>query len=182
MIKRSLKKRLGIVIAVLAILVSGLAVTSYAIIRYYVQISGNEISMSEGLELNLNDGKPVIDTSAIVYEPGGTYRTEFTVENLGTMDAWYRVYPTDVQGALKEYIILTVKQQDGVVLCQGKMSDLNAESVTVGTLAKGEEKTLYLELYFASGADNAAQSQSVSFTITANATQKQNNTDKDFGN
>ena len=82
MIKRSLKKRLGIVIAVLAILVSGLAVTSYAIIRYYVQISGNEISMSEGLELNLNDGKPVIDTSAIVYEPGGTYRTEFTVENL----------------------------------------------------------------------------------------------------
>ena len=46
----------------------------------------------------------------------------------------------------------------------------------------GEEKTLTIEFYFSPDADNSAQGQTVSFNITADATQKKNNPDKDFGN
>ena len=176
-----IKKKLIIVASAIALSVSGLAVTSYAIIRAYAQLSGNKVTMSEGIELNINDGKPIINDSEIFYEPGGTYKKEFTVENLGTMDVWYRVYPTDVQGALKDYITVTVKQQDGVILYQGGMSDASYNKAIAASLSAGEKKTLYLELYFASGADNSAQAQSVSFDVTVNATQKQNNPDKDFG-
>ena len=176
-----LKKKLIIVASAIALSVSGLAVSSYAIIKAYVELSGNKITMSDGIELNVNDGKPIIDDSEIVYEPGGTYIKEFTVENLGTLDVWYRAYPTDVQGALKDYITVTVKQQDGVILYQGSMKDASYKKAIASTLAAGEKKTLYLELYFSEGADNAAQAQSASFDMTVNATQKQNNPTKDFG-
>lgn len=108
--------------------------------------------------------------------------SEFSIANLGTFDVWYRVYFTDVNGALKDYITVTIKEADGTVLCKGTMSELSSDKVAVSSLAAGEKKTLTIEFYFSSEAGNAAQGQSVSFNITANATQKQNNPNKDFGN
>ena len=62
------------------------------------------------------------------------------------------------------------------------MSELGSNKVAVSSLAAGEKKTLTNEFFFSSAAGNTEQGQSVSFNITANATQKQNNPNKDFGN
>ena len=181
MVKHIAKKKLITIIATLAFFTTGLAITSYALVKHFVEIDNNEITMGEGVDLNINGGNPIIDTSQITYEPGGTYSSTFTLENRGTFDVWYRVYPTDVEGPLKDYITLTVKEQDGTVMCSGSMGELKDDGINVGTLLASEEKTLSIELYFVPGADNAVQGKTVSFKITANATQKQNNPDKDFG-
>ena len=138
--------------------------------------------MSMGVELTINDGKPIVDVTDMVYEPGGTYVSEFPVANLGTFDVWYRVYLTGVTGELQDDIIVTIKEKDGTVLCKGTMNQLTADKVMTGSLAAGESKTLTIEFYFSADADNSAQGQTVSFNITADATQKKNNPDKDFGN
>ena len=180
--EQKLKKKLTFMIVTVVLLSLGLAITSFALASSIVSIRNNRFSMSMGVELTINDGKPVVDVTDMVYEPGGTYVSEFPIANLGTFDVWYRVYFTDVKGVLKDYITVTIKEADGTVLCKGTMSELSSDKVAVSSLAAGEENTLTIEFYFSSEAGNAAQGQSVSFNITANATQKQNNPNKDFGN
>ena len=180
--EQNLKKKLTVMIVTVVLLSLGLAITSFALASSIAQVRNNRFAMSMGVELTINDGKPVVDVTDMVYEPGGTYVSEFPIANLGTFDVWYRVYFTDVNGALKDYITVTIKEADGTVLCKGTMSELSSDKVAVSSLAAGEKKTLTIEFYFSSEAGNAAQGQSVSFNITANATQKQNNPNKDFGN
>ena len=180
--EQKLKKKLTFMIVTVVLLSLGLAITSFALASSIVSIRNNRFSMSMGVELTINDGKPVVDVTDMVYEPGGTYQSEFPIANLGTFDVWCRVYFTDVEGVLKDYITVTVKEADGTVLCKGTMGELGSDKVAVSSLAAGEKKTLTIEFYFSSEAGNAAQGQSVSFNITANATQKKNNPDKDFGN
>ena len=180
--EQNLKKKLTVMIVTVVLLSLGLAITSFALASAIAQVRNNRFAMSMGVELTINDGKPVVDVTDMVYEPGGTYVSEFPIANLGTFDVWYRVYFTDVKGVLKDYITVTIKEADGTVLCKGTMSELSSDKVAVSSLAAGEEKTLTIEFYFSSEAGNAAQGQSVSFNITANATQKQNNPNKDFGN
>ena len=180
--EQNLKKKLTVMIVTVVLLSLGLAITSFALASSIAQVRNNRFAMSMGVELAINDGQPVVDVTDMVYEPGGTYVSEISIANLGTFDVWYRVYFTDVNGALKDYITVTIKEADGTVLCKGTMSELSSDKVAVSSLAAGEKKTLTIEFYFSSEAGNAAQGQSVSFNITANATQKQNNPNKDFGN
>lgn len=180
MVKHITKKKLIAIIATLVFFTAGLAVTSYALVRSFIEVD-SEITMGDGVDLNINDGAPIIDTANIVYEPGGTYISSFTLENRGSIDVWYKVFPTDASGELRDYITVTVKEQDGTVMCQGNMGDIKSDDINVGALLAGEKKTLSVELYFIPGADNTAQGKTVSFKITASATQKQGNPDKDFG-
>lgn len=179
--EQKLKKKLNIMIVTVILLICGLTVTTFALVSSIVSIQNNRFSMSMGVELTINDGKPVVDVTDMVYEPGGTYQSEFPISNLGTFDIWYRVYFTNVDGELKDDISVTIKEKDGTVLCNGTMSELTSDKVAISSLAAGEEKTLYIEFYFSPDADNSAQGQTVSFNITANATQKQNNPYMDFG-
>lgn len=180
--EQKLKKKLTMMIVTVVLLSLGLTVTSFALASSIVSIRNNRFSMSMGIELTVNDGNPVVDVTNMVYEPGGTYTSEFPIANLGTFDVWYRVYLTGVTGELQDDIIVTIKEKDGTVLCKGMMNQLTADKVMTGSLAAGESKTLTNEFYFSPDADNSAQGQTVSFNITADATQKQNNPDKDFGN
>ncbi len=179
--EQSLKKKLNFMIVTIVLLVCGLTVTSLALASSIAQVQNNRFTMSMGVELNINDGNPVVDVTDVQYEPGETYKSEFPISNLGTFDVWYRVYFTDVEGELKDYITVTVKEQDGTVLCHGVMSELSYDKSVISSLKAGEKKTLYIEFYFAP-ADNALQEKMVYFNITAAATQKQNNPSKDFGN
>ena len=182
MSERKLKRKLNIMIVTVVLLSLGLTVTSFALASSIAQVRNNRFTMSMGVELTINDGKPVVDVTDMVYEPGGTYTSEFPIANLGTFDVWYRVYLTGVTGELQDDIIVTIKEKDGTVLCKGMMNQLTADKVMTGSLAAGESKTLTIEFYFSPDADNSAQGQTVSFNITADATQKKNNPDKDFGN
>ncbi len=190
--EHNLKKKLTMMIVTVILLSLGLAITSLALAGSIAQIRNNRFAMSTGINLKINgidsdgDGPPVVDMNDILFEPGGTYKSEFSVANDGTFDVWYRIYFTDVEGALKDHIIVTVKEneENGKVLCSGKMSELSADQVKVGTLEANQQKTLSIEFYFPSDVGNNAQGQSVSFNITANATQMQNNPgpNPDFGN
>lgn len=179
--ENKLKKRLVFLVVTVVLLVASLAVTSFALADSVVAIRNNRFTMNPGVTFEVNKGDPVVDVTDIIYEPGGRYQSKIPIANNATFDVWYRVYFTDVEGGLKDDITVTVKEENGKILCQGLMYELDSDSVSVSTLAAGEEKTLYIEFYFSSDAGNDAQGQEVSFNITANATQKQNNAQKDFG-
>lgn len=179
--EKKLKRKLYFMVVAVVLLVFGLTITSFALAGSIAHVRNNRFAMSMGVELNINDGKPVVDVEDVVYEPGGTYKGEFSLANLSTFDVWYRVYFTDVDGVLDDYITVTIKEKDGTVLCSGTMGEISADKVMTSTLAAGEKKTLDIEFAFAESAGNEAQGKTVAFNITADATQKQNNPYMLFG-
>lgn len=179
--EQKLKKKLNIMIVTVLLLACCLCITTFALVNAIVSRENNKFLMSMGVALNVNDGQSVVGTTDVLCEPGGRYQRKFPIANLGTFDVWYRVYLTDVDGFLKDHVNVTVKESDGTVLCSGKMSELDRDGVTVGTLAAGTEKTLTIEFYFSADVPNDAQGQMVTFNITADATQKENNPYMDFG-
>lgn len=169
------KKKLNILLVAVVLLVTGLAITSFALTGSIVTLYDQSFAMSEGIELEINHGNPVFEGGGVLYEPGGRYLSEFPITNPGTLDVWYRIYITDVEGGHGEDITVTIKEQDGTVLCHGKMNELNANRAATSSLAAKEEKILSIEFCFSSDAENRAQGQTISFSITADATQKKNN-------
>ena len=180
--KKPIKRRLYLSIVLAVLLVCIFTTSSFALAIAVAQIRDNRFSMDMGVELYINDGMPIVDSADMIYEPGGTYVSEFPITNLGTYDVWYKVFFTEVEGSLSDYITVTVTEPDGTILCQGTLSELSSDNVEVSSLAAGQKKVLNIEFHFSSDAGNDAQGQTVSFNITANATQKKNNPDQDFGN
>lgn len=179
--EKKLKARLYLTIALFCLLVSSFTTASFALALSVAQLRDNRFTMSTGVELYVNDGAPIVDSANMVYEPGETYVSEFPITNLSAFDVWYRVYFTDVDGTLSDLINVTVKEPDGTVLCSGVLSDLGKDKVAVSSLAAGEKKMLSIEFYFSPDAENNAQKQTVTFGVTAHATQMQNNPNQDFG-
>ncbi len=180
--ERRLKKKLNIMILTVALLVCGLTVTSFALADAVAEIRSNRFAMSAGINLKINgsngDVQSVVDMNDILFEPGGTYRSEFSISNPSDLDLWYRVSLTNVEGNLKDDITVTIKESDGYVLAKGKMDDLK---VFVSALESKKEKTIYIEFYFSPNADNSAQGQTVSFNVKVDATQSKNNQSQVFG-
>lgn len=179
--EQKLRNKLKIMIVTVILLSLGLVGTSVALASSIAKIRTNHFTMSMGVELELNEGKPVVDMSGVVFEPGGTYISEFPISNLSSFDVWYRVYFTDVKGKLKDEVHVKVTEEDGTILCDGMIAELDSGKVIVSSLLAGEEKILKIEFTFSKTADNTNQGETVMFNVTADATQKQNNPHMDFG-
>ena len=179
--EKKLRKKLKIMVVTFILLSIGLVCTSYVLAGSIIKIHNNYFVMNKGLKLELSNGEAVIDMSDVVFEPGGTYTSTFPISNLSGFDVWYRISFSNVEGELKDYVSVKVTEEDGTVLCDGLISKLTAANVSVSSLASGEEKNLKIEFYFSKDAGNIHQGKTVAFNIKADATQKQNNSNKDFG-
>lgn len=179
--EQKLRRKLKIMIASVILLSLCLIGTSFALASSMVKLRNNHFVMSMGVEIELNEGKPVIDMSEVVFEPGQSYTSEFPILNLSSFDVWYRIYFTGVKGELKEFIYVTIKEQEGTILCNGKICEIDSDVAVVSSLKAGEEKILNITFTFLIDADNSKQGETVMFNVTADATQKQNNSHKDFG-
>ena len=181
--ERNLVRKLTALIIAIVLLACGLCVTTYALVDSIVTIKNNKFSMSMGVALKVNNGDPILGVDDIVFEPGGTYTTEFPVSNLGTFDIWYRVYFTGVEGELKDYVTVTVKEinEDGeFVFGKAKLSEFTADKVLKSYITTTErEKKVSIEFYFSPELDE--QGGLVSFDIKVDATQMPNNPFGDFG-
>ena len=61
--EQNLKKKLTMMIVTVVLLSIGLTVTSFALASSIAQVRNNRFTMSMGVELTINDGKPVVDVT-----------------------------------------------------------------------------------------------------------------------
>lgn len=157
-----------------------LTITTYALIIVSVSIPDNYFQTGI-MEINLNDGKPVIEEHEFLFEPGMTVTKEFFVENRGTDDGYYKVYFTDVTGGLSDVLEITVKDGDDV-LYQGTAKDFtrNNAKTADAVLQMREKRTLSISFYFPKEQGNAVQSKTLSFQLCAELVQTKNNPDRLF--
>ena len=84
------KKRLkGSIVAVIVLAIS-LCITTYAIVWASVSVNENVFQTGK-VQINLNDGKPVIEEREFLFEPGMTVQKNFFIENESTCEVYYKL-------------------------------------------------------------------------------------------
>ncbi len=173
-------KRLKRSIAIIVLLSLCLGITTFALIYSMVSVDNN-LFQTGTVQINLNDGKPVIEEHEFIFEPGMTVVKDFFVENESSCDIYYKLYFQNVEGGLAD--VLEIKIMDGEkILYEGKPSEITQESVLAADdiLKLHETRELQLYFHFPEEAGNEAQNLYLSFDLAADAVQTKNNVNKEF--
>lgn len=185
------RKRLtGGIVAVILLTIC-LVVTTYALVCYTVYVPNN-IFHTGKVDINLNDGNPVIGDKAVMYdgdkhlpslfEPGMRVEKKFFIQNLTQWDCYCRLYFSGVSGSLADVLQITIRDSDGNQLYSGTANQLTSKNNGTFVLKKGSEsikdgKNWYtMEFSIPSSIGNEMQGKELlAFTLCADATQMKNN-------
>ena len=175
-----IERKLKLGVATIIVLLLCLCVTTFALVYATVSVE-NHIFSTATVSINLNDGEPVIEEEGIYFAPGRSVQKEFFIMNTGSVDAWYKLYFTNVEGSLANKIEVLI-EHDGEMLYKGLLASLTAENVysTDDALAVGEKRVLTITFYMQSGSENVYQGGLLTFDISADAVQVKNNPDRIF--
>lgn len=165
-------------VAVILILVCCLTVTAVALVYGTVKITNNSFTTGN-VEINLNDGKPVIQQYDFLFEPGMTVEKSFFVENESTCSAYCKVYMDKIEGSLAPVLDVTVFDGEDV-LYSGKASDFTKQAVTDELLAVSQRRDMTIRFHYPEGAGNETGNGKLSFVLCAEAVQTENNPDHQF--
>lgn len=173
-------KRLTGGIAVIIVLALCLCFTTFALVWASVSVENN-LFHTGNVEINLNDGKPVIQEHEFIFEPGMTVKKDFFIENNSSWAVYYRIYFDNVSGGLADLLEITIKDGENV-LYRGSANELDRGSVAAAKdeLAVKERKTLTVYFHFPEESGNEAQNLDLTFTMCADATQTKNNPNRLF--
>ena len=123
------KKAAGSLILAL-ILAALLVITSVALLFSMVSVDGNTFQMGR-VKIELNGGQTIFNEASLVVEPGYSVVEDFTVENTGTADAYYRLYLENVSGSLKDILVFDLYDGDQLIF-SGKASELTRQNPCSG--------------------------------------------------
>lgn len=173
------KKLTGGIITII-ILALCLCLTTFALVWATVSVENN-LFHTGSVEINLNDGKPVIHENEFIFEPGMTVQKDFFIENNSTWSVYYKIYFDNVSGGLGDVLLVTVKDGEKT-LYTGTANELTRQKVTAADdiLEMKEKKTLTVVFHYPEDKGNDTQNLDLSFTICADATQTKNNPNRLF--
>lgn len=174
------EKKLKVGIITIIVLIICLCITTFALAFATVSVENNIFSTAT-VSINLNNGAPVIDEDQVYFAPGTAVQKEFFIMNTGSVDAWYKLYFTNVSGSLAERIEVTIANGSDVIY-KGLLASLSEENVnsTDDALAVGEKRVLTITFYMPVGTTDEYQNGLLTFDISADAVQKKNNPDRLF--
>lgn len=178
--KNNPTKKLAKGVAVIILLILCLCITTFAIVYSTVSVDNNLFNTGS-VNINLNDGKPVIEEHEFLFEPGMTVKKDFFIENNSTWDVYYKIYFDNVEGDLADVLEITIKDGDRV-LYSGNATQLNRYGVRAAddTLKLKERRDLSVYFHYPESADNSTQNLTLSFDLCADAVQTKNNPNKLF--
>lgn len=173
------KKLTGGIIAVIALALC-LSLTTFALVWESVSVENNLFSTGK-VEINLNDGKPIIHENEFLFEPGMTVKKDFFIENQSTWSVFYKIYFDSLSGGLADVLEITVKDGDRT-LYNGTAAELNRQNVAAADdiLQRGQRKNLTMYFHFPNDKGNETQNLDLSFSVCAEATQTKNNPNRLF--
>lgn len=180
MLHRTKKFSRSLILSIVTIIVLSvcLFITTFALTYSMVAVEDN-IFATAAVNINLNDGKSVINRS--LFEPGATLCEEFFIENESTCDVYYKLYFTNVSGGLADTLIVEIKDDDRV-LFSGTPNELTRNRVSAASdaLKLNEKRVLKIYFHFPEMSGNDAQGEFLNFDFAADAVQVKNNADKKF--
>ena len=173
-------KRLTGGIVAIVVLAICLTLTTLALVYSTVTVENNLFHTGE-MELNLNDGKPVIQEHEFLFEPGMTVQKMFFIENDSTWDVYYRLYLENVSGGLADVLTVTILDGDRVLYTGTAAQLTERQAIAAGDILRlRQRKELTAVFHFPEDKGNEAQNLELTFTLCAEATQTKNNPNRLF--
>ncbi len=173
-------KKLTASVVVIVLLSVCLAVTTFALVYSIASVDEN-LFVTGTLQINLNDGKPVISENEFLFEPGMSVKKDFFVQNESSCDIYYKLYFQNVSGGLADVLEVKICNDEKVLFC-GTPNELNRNSISAvdDSLRPNEKQELQIYFYFPQAMMNKAQNRYLYFNLAADAVQSANNTNKEF--
>ncbi len=174
------EKKLIISIAIAILLALCLCFSTFALVYEAVFVENN-IFTTGMVDINLNDGKTIINDENFLVEPGRTAQKQFFIENNSTWEVYYKIYFDDIEGYLAQVLIATIQEGD-TVLYRDTVQNLTRTKVLAAenALKIGERRNLTITFEYPVTAGNAGQGQYLAFSLCADAVQTKNNPFKLF--
>ena len=173
-------RKLTISIAIIIVLAVCLCITTFALIYSAVIVEDNVFQTGK-VQINLNDGKPIITENEFLFEPGMTVKKEFFIKNESSDSVYYKIYLDAVKGGLAK--VLDVKILDnktGDLLYDGKANTFTQKNSKSDELILNEKRMLTAIFHYPEESGNSTQNMSLEFNMCATATQKRNNDGREF--
>lgn len=172
-------KRLKISVVSIVLLSICLCITTFALIWSMAWVNGNIFSTGR-VDIEINDGKPVIEEDEYLLQPGMTIVKDFHIQNNSTDEAYYKIYFEDITGGLADVIEVSIRD-DEQVLFSGKPNDLTRQKVSSANdpLRVKEKKELEIEFYYPEGS-RRTKDPKLTFTLSADAVHTKNNPNREF--
>ena len=172
-------KKLKTSIAAIVILSICLCITTFALIWSMVWVNNNIFSVGK-IDIDLNDGKPVIEEHEYLFKPGMKVAKEFYIQNNSTCEAYYKIYLDDITGGLADVMEVTIRDNQQV-LFDGKANELTRQMVSSAEdpLRLKEKKELEIEFYYPKES-RSTEDATLTFTLCADAVQTKNNPNREF--
>ena len=179
-------KRLFISVLTIAVLLMGLGVTTLALASVTRQIGGGFFSTGT-VKGNLNGGVAVLSAGdgeeLKSLEPGQWLERSFYVENVGTQDAYYKLFFEEISGELQNAIEVQILRADNAVLIyKGILGEMTRENMlsTDDYLVPLERRTLTIRFKICDSAGSEHGGRTLSFRMSADFTQVKNNDNREF--
>lgn len=175
-----IKRNLFIKFFLIILLSCLLVLSTYAIVKLSVNVDDN-LFQTGNIHINLNDNKAIIEEDEYIFEPGMSVTKDFFVENLGTIDVYYKIYFKNISGKLADVLLVTIKK-DEKILYKGTPNKLQEKDVlAIDEILKANDRhNLKAIFYYPSDAENSTQNSNVFFNLGVSATQVKNNSNKEF--
>ncbi len=167
-------------IALIIVLSFCLCITTFALAYATITVENNLFTTAT-MQINLNDGRPIIEENEFLFEPGMTVKKDFFLENQSSIDVYYKIYFEDLEGGLANFLWVTIKAGDEV-LYDGMARNLTRDKAKAAETALSASRKQDMEIYFYLPTEigNAAQGKDLSFKLAADAVQTKNNPFKRF--
>ena len=180
MSEKSIQKKIKAQIITIIVLLLCLIITTFALVYSTLTLEDNYFKTGL-VDINLNDGKPVISEHEFLFEPGMTVKKDFFIENNSTWSVYYKLYFDHVDGGLADVLEITVKDGDDT-LYSGTAASLSREKSAVrdDVLSVSQKKSLSIYFHYPEGAENKTQDQTLTFDFCADGVQTKNNPQKSF--
>ncbi len=174
-------KKLSISLFSLVALCLCLCLSSFALSYAIFEVRDNTFQTGN-ISIDLNGGRPIIQASDFLFEPGMTVEKPLYIQNNSSWAVYYKLYFAEVSGVLGDILEVTVIDEDGTEVLNGKLSSLTEGNVAVleNELEVGQRRNLTVRFHYPEEEGNRGQGTGLTFELAAVAVQTKNNPNKEF--
>lgn len=175
------KKKLLFCFVSIIILILLFNVSLFGFIEAKLSLGDNNIKTGN-ISISLNGNNKIFDDNDYYIQPGDIVKKSFYIENDGENDVYFKIYFDNLEGTYFDYIYVEIKNEEGVIICEGLMNELSKENVESkdDALCASEKRNFEISIIFLEEAGNDYQDEKIDFEIIVMATQTKNNPNRDF--
>lgn len=175
------KKKLLFCFVSIIILILLFNVSLFGFIEAKLSLGDNNIKTGN-ISICLNGNNKIFDDNDYYIQPGDIVKKSFYIENDGENDVYFKIYFDNLEGTYFDYIYVEIKNEEGVIICEGLMNELSKENVESkdDALCASEKRNFEISIIFLEEAGNDYQDEKIDFEIIVMATQTKNNPNRDF--